>query len=238
MHQLLKKTFKTAALLGALAMMGAVQAGPVVLTKLDDKQVLDSSTNLVWASDWNLAQTSGYDSDGLMSWSESVAWIAKLNTENYAGHNDWRLANTNTTASSNCSHNSNPGGGFARQYWGYSCTGSEMGHLFYNALGGELGQSILNQAGDTDGEKANLALFKNVQSYVYWSGTEYAPYSDFAWGFNTSAGFQSYDGKNDSLYALAVRPGNVTAAVPEPQTLALALVGLTGVLLARRRRAL
>ncbi|MGS0755568.1 PEP-CTERM sorting domain-containing protein [Roseateles sp. GG27B] len=40
-----------------------------------------------------------------------------------------------------------------------------------------------------------------------------------------------------TLYALAVRPADVTAAVPEPQTLALTLIALAGVLVVRRRRA-
>ncbi len=226
-----------AGLLTGLAMAGAAHASFVVLTQLDSQQVLDSSTNLVWASDWNLAQTSGYDADGLMTWAQSKAWIASLNTGNYAGHNDWRLPAANTAASSNCSLNFNPGGGFSQQYYGYGCTGSEMGHLFYEALGGKAVESIFNQSGDTAAEQTNLALFKNVQSYYYWSGTEYAQSTNNGWYFYTDDGLQNYGDEGNSMYALAVRPGDVTAAVPEPQTLALVLIGLTGALVARRRRA-
>lgn len=225
------KVLKTAALLGAMILAGAAQATPVLKSVSGGLGVLDTSTGLEWLQDWNLAGKT-------MTWSESIAWIAKLNADNYAGHSDWRLANTNTTVSSNCTSNLNPGGGFAQQYYGYGCAGSEMGHLFYNALGGKAGQSILDDSGDTVDEIANLKLFKNVQSSGYWSGTEYAPDSYFAWGFNTGGGFQGSGGKVSSLYALAVRPGDVTAAVPEPQTLALTLIALTGALLARRRRAL
>jgi len=240
MHQLLKKTLKTAALLGALTLAGAVQAGPTPVLKSVSSGlgVLDTSTGLEWLQDWNLAKTSGYDSDGRMTWSQSIAWIAKLNADNYAGHSDWRLANANATASSNCDSTFNPGGGFAPQYRGFKCTGSEMGHLFYNALGGEVVESILNQTGDTEAEKANLALSKNVKSSGYWSGTAYAPKSNFAWFFHTADGGQGYYNTDLSMYALAVRPGDVAAAVPEPQTLALTLIALTGALLARRRRAL
>ncbi|MFY7866388.1 DUF1566 domain-containing protein [Roseateles sp.] len=221
MNQLLNRTFKTVALLGALATMGAAQAGPTPTLKSvsGGLGVLDTSTGLEWVQDWNLAKTSGFDSDGRMTWSQSVAWIAKLNTEKYAGHSDWRLAKSDYCG-------------------GFNCTGSEMGHLFYEALGGKPGQSILNPAGDSQAEMDNLKLFKNVQSYYYWSGTSYPSDSGGAWGFGTSDGYQSYGGRGNSLYALAVRPGDVTAAVPEPQTLALTLMALTGALLARRRRAL
>ena len=202
MHQLLNKTFKTAALLGALTMMGAVQAGPTPSLKRvsGGLGVLDTSTGLEWLQDWNLAGKT-------MTWSEADLWVKGLNASNYAGHNDWRLPNTNTTASSNCAVNVNPGGGFAQQYYGYNCTGSEMGHLFYNALGGEAGQSILDPAGDTVDEIANLALFKNVQYSGYWSGTEYAPNSDRAWIFYTSVGYQIHFGKVFRMHSLAVRRG-------------------------------
>ena len=90
----------------------------------------------------------------------------------YAGFSDWRLPTTNTTASSNCGDNLNPGGGFPQQYVGFNCTGSEMDHGFYNAFGAIAGQSIL--AGSN---AANLALFTNVQGPRSgdWSGTAYAP---------------------------------------------------------------
>jgi hypothetical protein len=227
---MMMKALKAAALLGVLTLVGAVQAAPLLKSVSGGQGVLDTSTNLEWLQDWNLAGEK-------MSWSESIAWIAKLNADKYAGHNDWRLPNTNASASSNCSLTSHdPGVG--QLYYGYGCTGSEMGHLFYNVLGGKSDESILTQAGDTADEIANLALFKNVQSHVYWSGTEYAPGSSLAWDFLTYDGRQHVGVKPNSVYALAVRPGGVTAAVPEPQTWALLLMGFTGLLLARRRRAL
>ena len=181
--------------------------------------VYDTVQNITWLQNWN--------TNGLMDWTTANNWANNLV---YGGFDDWRLPTTNTTVSSNCSANSNPGGGFPPAYSGYNCTGSEMGHMFYNEFGATAGQSIL--AGSN---AANLALFTNVQSGTYWSGTEYAPNPDNAWNFNTDNGNQNNDDKNNALYAVAVRPGDVAASVPEPQTLALVLLALGATVVARRR---
>jgi hypothetical protein len=77
--------------------------------------------------------------------------------------------------------------------------------------------------------------FTGVQSWYYWSGTEWGV-PGFAWGFGTRNGFQGSGDKNLALYAVAVRPGNVAASVPEPQTLALVLLALGATAVARGRR--
>jgi len=84
------------------------------------------------------------------------------------------------------------------------------------------------------GDLTAVTNFTNVQSAGYLSGTEVAP--------GVVRAFQAFTGRqgnffNDSwLYAVAVRPGDVTASVPEPQTLALALLALSATVVARRRR--
>ncbi len=81
------------------------------------------------------------------------------------------------------------------------------------------------------------AQFHNVQSVNYWSSTEVEPNPPFAWIFGTRAGSQWEGGaKGFSLWAVAVRPGDVATAVPEPQTYALMLMGIGVVMLALRRR--
>ena len=81
------------------------------------------------------------------------------------------------------------------------------------------------------------AQFDGVQSNSYWSGTEYATNPVFPWLFHPHVGFQYVDfDKSFALYAVAVRPRDVTASVPEPQTLALALLALGATVVARRRR--
>lgn len=69
-----------------------------------------------------------------------------------------------------------------------------------------------------------------------WSGTVFPPSPNSAWFFNFGnggfgGGLQSFE-----AHAVAVLPGDVAAAIPEPQTYALMLMGVGAVLLARRRR--
>ena len=156
-----------------------------------------------------------------------VASSAWANNLVYGGFSDWRLPTLNPLDAS-CT-------GFAVGV-GFNCTGSELSRLFVTDLGNQGSSSVLNQVGDTAEQIANLALFSNVQSFDYWSGTEYAPDPALVWDFNTNGGNQSLDVKFNALYAVAVRPGDVAASVPEPQTLALALLALGATMVVRRRR--
>lgn len=173
----------------------------------------DTDLNITWLADANYAKTSGYDADGLMNWADANTWAASLSfTDGVNTYDNWRLP---TTLQPDASCDSQPAGGSS----GYFCNGSEMGHLFYSELGGTAGLSILTSA-DPD-----LAKFTNLQAFYYWSGTEYAPNTGYAWTFRFSGGYQTVAGKSNGLYALAVSPGDV-AAVPEAETYALMLAGL------------
>jgi hypothetical protein len=170
--------------------------------------IYDTDLNITWLADANYAMTSGYDADGLMTWSDAVTWAGNLS---YGGYTDWRLPTSDT-----CS--------------GYKCTGSELGHLYYIELSGAARQPM-NTAYDT-----NYYLFQNIQPAAYWSGTELAPNAGSAWIFSFGGGLQNLSDDIVRPYAWAVRPGDV-AAVPLPAAVWLfgsGLLGLIGV--ARRRR--
>lgn len=229
------RTLRTWAAVAALVTLSS--AAQAALVNRGGGMIYDTTRNITWLADMNYAATSGHtgtgvNANGRMTWSAATAWADNLV---YGGFSDWRLPTLNP-ADTTCSDNFNPGGGFPNQYYGYGCTGGELSGLFGTDLGNKANESVLNQVGDTDEQKANLALFSNVQSYYYWSGTEYAPDPGRAWLFRTLSGNQNNYFKNIALYAVAVRPGDVAASVPEPQTLALALLALGATLVAGRRR--
>ena len=204
-------------LAAAAAMVALTGAAQAALVSRPGGMIYDTTRNITWLANM--------DANGLMNWAAATAWANNLV---HGGFDDWRLPTLNP-ADASCT------GGFGVGI-GYNCTGGELSGLFVTDLGNKADESVLNQAGDTPEQSANLALFSNVHSSVYWSGTEYAPNRDGAWLFGTGLGIQYRDLKSIALYAVAVRPGDVAAPVPEPQTLALALLALGATVVARRRR--
>ena len=218
----------------ALAAAGTSQAA---LVNRGGGLIYDTVLDITWLADMNHAQTQ-YDStggalgtaNGKMEWLQANLWANDLV---YGGYTDWRLP-TVVQPDASCSHQFDPGDGSGVRSSGMGCVGSEMGHLFYVDLGGEADESLLDATGDTAQELANLALFTNVQSSLYWSSTTYAPDSHFAWSFWTATGDQHVLNKDFQLHALAVRRGDSIGTVPEPSTAWLALMPL-GLLAVLRR---
>jgi PEP-CTERM motif len=107
------------------------------------------------------------------------------------------------------------------------------------SVAGALNQ-YLSLWSDVGGSLAGLqAQFDGVQSSsIYWSGTGNAA-GNTAWDFGPGNGFQSNNNQNAPFFAVAVRSGDVAASVPavsvpEPQTVALALLALGAAVVVRR----
>ena len=102
---------------------------------------------------------------------------------------------------------------------------SEMSILYFNTLGHGYMEGL-----------TNTGSFQNMQSYWYWLGPEFE-HPEFASAFSTVGGYQKGGNRHGQLYAMAVRSGDVMAAVPEPETYMMLLLGLGAVGALSRRRA-
>jgi hypothetical protein len=225
---------------------GGAQAGLMAYERNGVQLVYDDVQDLTWMRDANLFKTQ-YDADntvvadiiaavptitsgdgthsvvsgdfntgnGSMSWYGAMAWAEWLGRIDYAGADDWRLF----AAEPSCGFN-------------YNCTDNELGHLFYMEGGLSAGDSIL---ADPPGILDDY--FDNMQSFVYWSGTEYAPSPGFAWFFGTLEGGQGAIDKFYRNYGWAVRPGQIAAAeAPLPGTALLMALGFGAMTVLRRAR--
>ncbi|MCV2355398.1 DUF1566 domain-containing protein [Paucibacter sp. B2R-40] len=83
--------------------------------------------------------------------------------------------------------------------------------------------------------EAQFAGVRNAPFDFYWSSTIQPGFPGRAYGFYTGDGRQFTDAAYYALSVVAVRPGDVAQAVPEPQTYALMLVGLCLMGLVTRR---
>ncbi|MGD0959274.1 MAG: DUF1566 domain-containing protein [Methylomonas sp.] len=155
---------------------------------------------------YNLS-ASDFHSGGTVDWWAAQAFVNYLNSTDYGNSTHWALPTSDAVV-------------------GYNDTGSQLGELFYNELGGTSGNAI-----------PSSNHFTNEQDLGYWSGTEYASGSSDAWYFNNNNGLQfgsvlKYNQNNVWL----VSPGDVvaTTAVPEPGMVWLFLTGI-GLLNFKRR---
>ncbi len=190
----------------------------------------DTVLDITWLAD-------AYYVGALMDWTTANAWAANLNLNGITG---WRLPTVMGTGMSACIY------AFTGTDCGYnvrttsgSTVYSEMASLFYDTLG-NLGLHDTSGSAPQQGwGLTNTGPFSNVQSYYYWSATEYAPDTLNAWDFYFNDGYQDNLNKSSGLlYAWAVHSGNVgVSVVPVPAALWLFGSGLAGLIgVARKRR--
>ena len=188
----------------------------------------DTALNITWLADANYAKTSGYDANGLMSWEAAKAWAAQLNINGVTG---WRLPDVKPVNGSIFDSLYSTAGTTDRGY-NITSTQSELAHLYHVTLGNK---SFYNTSGSYQPGFGlqNSGPFSNVQSGIYWSGVEYAFYTNHAWDFSFYDGFQFDDYKLYEFSAWAVHPGDVPS-IPEPDAFALMGLGLAAIALRRR----
>lgn len=208
----------------------------------------DDVLNVTWLQDANYAKSSGYNSDGQMTWAAANEWVANLeyfDTVRNVNFTDWRLPAVEpigTTFNYQWDYT-----GLTDEGYNITSPNSELSYMYYVNLGlkgwystsgnhptgfGVLGGNTAIWSG-----QANLGLVKNLQSYIYWSGSTNESYpSNDAWIFVTAEGNQR-DGfpHPNKAFAWAVRSGDV-ASVPEPNIQSMMLAGLGLLWWLNRRR--
>jgi len=226
----MKKLKHGLAILLSMAGMGFVSTVSATLISRPGGMVYDTDRNITWLADANLAASNtfgvgGINTNGTMSWYTAQSWVAAMDAANYLGYNNWRLPTT-LQLDASCGYQ------LVLLSYGWNCTGSELGHLFYgdinHGLGGVADLTIASH------HNANYGLFSNIISSdrvdVYWSGTDnmQSPNLNGAWWFSANNGFEATAYKGSGYYAWAVRSGDVAAAVPEPGIVWLLGVGIAG----------
>jgi hypothetical protein len=237
------KTLSAGIILSASMLTGTANAG---LIDRGNGLIYDDVLDVTWLQNANLAGSQ-------MNWADSVSWAENLE---FGGFDDWRLTqvydqgndgcNYSITGGTDCGYNVNTSftDGNGDTFF------SELAYMFYENLGNvayydengnsnQTGRNTLNTT-FTDADTRELVSFENLNRTAYWSGTEYAPYTDSAWGFLTGNGFQGDSRKINDFYAWALRDGDVGAPdvveVPEPASIAIFGLGLLGLTLRARQR--
>lgn len=181
--------------------------------------IYDDSLDVTWLQDASYAKSSGYDSDGIMTWSEASVWANSLTY--YDNVRDSNIGGWRLPRGDGCS--------------GFFCTASELGHLFYETLGGQAMNSLSSV------HNANYNYFSNVQDTIYWTETLYVPYISFiVVGFDYGASNQLYGAGYQFPYVTGndatpwlLRDGDV-ATIPEPGTLTLLWTAFISIVFLRK----
>lgn len=205
----------------------------------------DTALNITWLADFG--RVSSFDADARLSWNDAQSWIAGLNQQHLYGVDGWRLPKVAPVNGSSFqlgdTNNGSTDVGVAATGTGWG-TASEMGHLYYVTLGNKglctptvLGTDRCSTQPGWSPTNKNFGPFTGLTTFVFWSGTTVPGASNEAFYFYAYYGNQNVMDKAQTYSALAVRDGDIAAAVPEPGTWGLMVAGLAALgLRARRRR--
>ncbi len=194
--------------------------------------IYDSALNVTWMKDANYAKTSGYDADGLMTWSQSMTWAANLgyyDSVRGVTYTDWRLPDgkplngvSHITA---YSYNGSTDIGTNISAPGTVYAGSqanEMAYMYYQTLGNAGQLTPSNAYTNCVGAGLPGTCLENAGPFInfvkdglgHWTQTTWTSDSTRVEWFTMQYGDASWQLKSNSSYAWAVRPGDVSNMAP------------------------
>ena len=193
-----------------MALVLSTNTSAALLERLGGLAYYDTDADLTWLANANSA-------GGMLSLDAANTWIGNLTVDGVSG---WRLPDT-LQPDPTCGYQSSD------ESSGFDCTGSEMGNMFYNALG------------NSSGSLTNTGPFSNLFPANFWSATKFEPLpgiDDLAWSFNMAIGNQAWTVDRNSMFIWAMQSGDVSA-VPVPAALWLFGSGLIGLISVAKRKA-
>jgi uncharacterized protein (TIGR03437 family) len=191
------------------------QASATLVLSPDGITVYDAVNNVSWLADADLAATNRFglpvctgsgtqpcvNPSGSMSYQAAAAWAKAMNAANYLGHTNWQLPTTPAT-DSGCPFTGPNGISF-----GFNCSASALGWLYYNGLGLTAPNTAVPIPNNTVG------AFSNFQPNLYWSQT--TPPNGTGYGtFSFNNGFQGSNTAPNFLYVLPIIRGKISGTPP------------------------
>ena len=177
----------------------------------DGQTIYDPNLNVTWLADGNLAGTqtfgvSNINKSGSMDYATALRWVAAMNaldnSAGYLGHNNWQLP-TAPSEDKSCARTGRNGESF-----GFHCSGSALGSLYYGALGLREPNTAVPIPTHTVGP------FTDFEPYLYWSGSAAADPKQGFVSFSFNSGFQGANVTLNYLYALAMIKGKLPGRPP------------------------
>lgn len=136
------------------------------------------------------------NASGSMSYQAAAAWVVAMNAAQYLGHSNWQLP-AFPDADTTCSFTGPHGEPF-----GWGCTNSGLGHLYYTVLGLKSPNTAVPMPSTATGP------FTNFQPYLYWSGTV-PPDGTGRSTFSFNIGFQGSNTTPNYMYVLPMIQGRI-----------------------------
>jgi hypothetical protein len=181
-------------------------ASATLLPAADGQTIYDPNLKVTWLADGNLAarQTFGVaniNMSGSMNYTTAVQWVAAMNAldhgAGYLGHNNWQLP-TAPEKDESCARTGRNGESF-----GFHCSGSALGSLYYASLRLREPDTAVRIPGNKVGP------FHDFQPYLYWSGSAAADPKQGFVSFSFNSGFQGANVWRNYLYVLPMIKGKL-----------------------------